>query len=275
MKEGVRFSQVYLDRSTPVNDSVRMRNRISAIYWDMLSNDKNDLISLIQKETGAKVPFTGASFSISNFFETAEIRDLLDSITIIYNYYVKSQRYKAIQWHTFISRVLREENVGYRLDGSGGVHFFVDEEFDRNRVSLIFGLTSQPAVSELFSKAYSFLDASPPDTSSAVKAIFEAIEVLYKHLVDAGGKDILNSYGIQNKIKPLFQQAHNENPIEAKALDHMMDSLCDWIDAGHMYRHGQKVEEPAPPTLEFAVLYLSQGASYLRLLLALAHNATS
>lgn len=271
MTEGFRFSQVYLDKGTPVNDSKRMRNRVSAIYWDILSDDKSNLVSLIHKETGAKVPFVTTTYSLTQFFEKCEIRDFLDSITIIYNYYAKSRKlYIAKQWHDFVSRVFKEENVGYFIDDKGGVHFYIDEEFERNRASVVTGLASQPAVSNLFTKAYSFLDSNPPDTSSAVKAIFESIEVLYKHIVDAEGKDRLNSHGIQKKIKPLFQALHKDNPIEAKALDHLMDGLCDWVDAGHMYRHGQKTEQPAPPSLDFSVLYISQGASYLRCLLSLA-----
>lgn len=71
------------------------------------------------------------------------------------------------------------------------------------------------------------------------------------------------------RLKPLFQETHESNPVEITATDHLLDGFCDWLDAGHMYRHGQNVEEPAPPSLDFAVLFVSQGASYLRTLLSL------
>jgi hypothetical protein len=61
-----------------------------------------------------------------------------------------------------------------------------------------------------------------------------------------------------------------ENQIASKAAEYLLDSLCDWIDAGHIYRHGQKVQEPLPPPIDLAVIFISQGASYIRYLLPLA-----
>jgi hypothetical protein len=271
MTDGNRFSQIYLERGTPVNDSIRMRNRISAIYDDLLKNDAGKIITLIHQTTGAKVPYLVMSYDLARFFEHCEIRDLLDSITIIRNYFIESRQFeKANRWHHFISKVFIEENVGYRLDKTGVVHFYIDEEFEHNRYTIIAGLSSQPAVKETFLKAYFFLDQDEPDTSSAIRSIFESLEILYKHIVEAGGKDRLNSMGVKNKLKPLLQQSLINNPIAFKAVDHLMDSLCNWIEAGHIYRHGQKIEEPSPPPLDYTVLFLSQGTSFLRYLLPFA-----
>lgn len=265
---GERFSQVYLDKGTPTCDSIRMRNRVSAAHWEILHSNRGGVIKLIQQETGAKVPYVGAVQSLASFFEQCEIRDFLDSITIIYKYY-ENQRMQRIanSWHVFIIRVFKEENVGYQLDEMGGVHFYVDEEFERNKVSVISCLDNHPAVLDKFSKAYAFLDADPADTSNAVTSIFEALEILYKHTIHSEGKDRLNSHGVQSKLKPLFQQLHHSNPIETTATNHLLDGFCDWIEAGHMYRHGQKVDQPMSPSIDFAVLYISQGASYLRTIL--------
>lgn len=270
MNEGMRFSQLYLDKGNPVNDSRRMRNRISAMYYDLLSNDSYKIVQLIHIETGAKVPVGVESYNLTYFFENCEIRDLLDSITLISKYLLRTnQQNKAVQWMQFISRIFKEENVGYQLDNKGGVHFFIDEEFERNRSAIIAGLSSQPAVKDAVEKSYSFLDQDIPDTASSIRSIFEALEILYKHIVKAEGKDRLNSTGVLNKLKPLLQQELVQNQITSKANDHMLDSLCDWIEAGHMYRHGQKLQEPSPPPLNYAVLFISQGASYIRYLLPL------
>lgn len=275
MIEGKRFSQVYIDKGTPSSDSVRMRKRISSGYSNQFATDSNtrEIVKLIHQETGAEVPFIFSSFSLLKFFEECEIRDLLDSITIIFQYlHVAGWVEKGKKWHEFISRVFKEENVGYRLDGNGGVHFYIDEEFERNKSTLIACLTSQPAVKESVERAYSFLDQDPQDTASAIRSIFEAVEILYKHVVNAEGKDRLNSMGVKSKLKPILfqQQPLANNQIALKAVDHLMDGLCAWIEAGHMYRHGQKLQEPSPPPLDFAVVFLSQGSSYLRYLLPLA-----
>jgi hypothetical protein len=111
-----------------------------------------------------------AGYLFSDFIEKSDIRDLLDSITLIFQYLQNSGRTRlADQWHQFVTRVFKEENVGYRLDKKGGVHFYIDEEFERNKLSLVAGLGKRQAVKDALEKAFSFLDQDPPDTSSAVR----------------------------------------------------------------------------------------------------------
>ena len=276
MIEGKRFSQVYLDKGVPVNDSIRMRNRLSAAFEEMLHDYQSQIVKVIHKETGVKVPFRYSSYMFDEFIEKCDIRDLLDSITLIFQYLMNSARFSsAEQWHQFVTRVFKEENVGYGLDKKGGVHFFIDEEHERNKLSLIAGLGKQPAVKEAFEKAHSFLDQDPSDTSSAVRSAFEALEILYKHIVNAEGKDRLNATGVQSRLKPRLLQSLANNKIASQAADHLLDGLCDWIDAGHIYRHGQKVQEPLPPPLDLAVIFISQCASYIRYFLPLAEQVGS
>ncbi|MDM7860560.1 hypothetical protein QTP81_08125 [Alteromonas sp. ASW11-36] len=269
MNRGKRFSQVYLKADSTVKDSLRMRNRLSAIYWDLLTSENKELVKKIHIETGAKVPFVAGSYSLSDFFESCDIRDLLDSVTIVFQHYhfgtVNS--HKASKWHAFVSRVFSEESLGYRLDDLGGVHFFQDEEFERSRNATLAGLDSQPAIKEAFEKSYALLDRDPPDTASAIRAVFEALEITYKHLINAKGKERLNSHGVQKNLKSLFQAKLTDRPVELNATEHLLDGFCDWIDAAHMYRHGQKIESTEAPSIDFAVMFISQGASYLRFLL--------
>lgn len=275
MQKGQRFSQLYLDKGRPVNDSERMRKRIGVYYYQNLNSDTSKLVSLIEMETGAEIPRGMTYYSMKDFFMENKIRDVLDSITIIYKY-LKAERSKcfnkAEQWKDFISRVFKEENVGYQLDEECGVHFFIDEEFERNKSAVIAGLSEskQQAVLEAFEKSYSFLDQKIRDTASSIKSIFEAVEILYKHVVHAEGKDRLNSSGVRDKLKPLLLETLKDNSVAQTACGHMLDSLSNWIEAGHIYRHGQKTDIPLPPPLEFAVLYISQGAAYIRYLLPLA-----
>ena len=267
MQKGQRFSQLYLDKGRPVNDSERMRNRISAYYVQNLYKFNDEIAALIKSGTGAVVP---CNIGVQEFFTKNEIRDVLDSITIIYKYCAENNNLNiANEWKNFVSHVFKEENVGYRLDEECGVHFFIDEEFERNKSAVIACLSesNQPAVLEAFKKSYSFLDQNTPDTASSIRSIFEATEILYKHIVNAEGKDRLNSSGVQDKLKPLVQDTLKSNSIAQDACNYMLNSLRNWIEAGHMYRHGQRIEEPLPPPLEFTVLYISQGASYIRYLL--------
>jgi hypothetical protein len=169
-------------------------------------------------------------------------------------------------------RGLSEENLGYKVDSQCGVHFFVDEEFEKNRTASIACL-SQPKFSaalSAFESAFSALDSSPPDTTSAVRNLFESVEIAYKLIFDTKGKSRLNSQAIQKEIKLAFQQKLSENQVAIQAMNHLLDGFCDWADAAHMYRHGQKIESPQPPTVDFVVAFISQGSSLIRLLVSLA-----
>jgi hypothetical protein len=85
MEEGKRFSLVYLERAAPVRDSERFRNRLAAYYWDHLHEHfQSDIQRRIEEETGATVPYTGFGYNVAAFFKNKELRDVLDSITLIY-----------------------------------------------------------------------------------------------------------------------------------------------------------------------------------------------
>ena len=57
--------------------------------------------------------------------------------------------------------------------------------------------------------------------------------------------------------------------LEKESRGKMFDGLADWVDAIHIYRHGQGKEQPVAPSLEFTVYVLSSGAAMLRLLLGI------
>ena len=78
------------------------------------------------KETGAVVPSLYHGYDVARFIRENTIRDVLDSITLIYQ--VVDSYPSAEQWKSFVSRVLSEENLGYKLDSKCGVHYFVFRE---------------------------------------------------------------------------------------------------------------------------------------------------
>jgi hypothetical protein len=144
MEEGKRFTFLYLERGLPQKDSVRLRKRLSAFYWDHLHQyHKDNIRRIIEKELGVDIPWNGAiGYSVADFLKSCELRDLLDSVTLIYRaVYEANYRSNAEEWMRFVARALAEENVGYRLDGKCGVHFFVDEEFNQNRIACIASLS--------------------------------------------------------------------------------------------------------------------------------------
>ena len=267
--EGLRFSHVYLKRDQNLKDSIRFRKRIGGYFSENLNDHIGKISSIIQQEIGIDVPFT-SYYNIPKLFEEAKLPDVLDSITLIHRFLYNTSSYLAKYWHAFVQRAMQEENLGYRLDEKGGVHYHVDREFEVNRALTIkcLGDKKFAAVVETFEDSYKKLDSSPPDTKGAIRSIFESVEILYKLTIDAQGKDRLSSKGIQSNIKPLLSKLYTDDTVII-CSEHIMDSLCDWIDAGHMYRHGQKVEELVPPPIDVAVNIISMGATYIRWLVSL------
>ena len=169
-----------------------------------------------------------------------------------------------------VARALREEGMGYKLDSQGGVHYIVDDEFEHNKLSAIACLNDKKfsAVVSSVEKAYSKLDAEPFDTKGAVRDMFEALETLVKVLLNTT-KDLTEGL-IKKELKPHANSVYEKLDISAvSAADLLLEGFCYWIKAGHKYRHGQKTKEPIAPPLEIAVLFLSEGAAYIRYLIEL------
>ncbi len=115
MNKGQRFSLLYLDRSEPVRDSQRFRNRLDAFYWEKLHKDHKDAIkTILQKEAGIEIPYLqNFGFNLSDVFKKNELRDVLDSITLIYRAVNNNGWLQlANEWKLFVARCLKEENVG-------------------------------------------------------------------------------------------------------------------------------------------------------------------
>ena len=148
------------------------------------------------------------------------------------------------------------------------MRFFVDEEFERTRFSLIDGLGDpkfkavRPAVAAAFSK----LDQAPISTKEAVRNIHEAVETLCKVLGDH--TDDLDQGMVKKRIRPMVARIYSALDTSAQSFaDQGVEAFIKWVDAGHKYRHGPKAEEPHDPPLEWTIAYRANGASCIRLLI--------
>jgi hypothetical protein len=268
--EGEKFSLNYLERGEPTRDSNRFRNRIAAYYSDNLDNYKLDISNLIERETGANVPSIyrhGAD--IGGFIKNAELRDLLDGITLIHRVLRNKERARDMdEWRNFVSRCMQEENVGYKLDDDCGVHYYIDEEFERNRFSTLAALESAGlnSVKASFEDAYKHMDADPMDTKASVRSMFEALEILTKQLVKTKN---LNKWVLENSLKELAKKHLASDQTEADVISEMFEGFGQWVNSIHKYRHGQKEIECVQPSEDLTIYILSSGTSFLRFLLKL------
>jgi hypothetical protein len=208
-----------------------------------------------------------------SFFTDCELRDLLDSITLIHDSILATEGIRsAIAWRGLIARIFREENVRYQIDDDGIVHFSVDEEFERARLASL-SVLQEPRyqnVRALFERVYLELDKVPPDGKEAIRATFAALEGLFRIMFDRANR--LGSDEIQTYLQPYLERKYAGQMPALNASQKMARSFKEWVTGAHFYRHEQGQEEVVQPPIELAIATVSSGAAYLRWLAELDRN---
>jgi hypothetical protein len=166
-------------------------------------------------------------------------------------------------WLTEVQTTFIEENTHYRVDRAGGVHFYFDEEFARNRAATIAALQSQRYRNALdaFDGSLSALSKTPPDGKGAIRQTFAAAEGLFRLVFPDAPRLTAKEL---DRLQPLIQAAMVGNPTAGPAALKLLASFKDWVDAAHFYRHEAGAEEVSQPPLTLAVHMTSLGASFVR-----------
>ena len=275
--KGQLFSRVYIPKGDPLPDSHRFRLRlacgVSDMFRPMSEYLESELGSIVQRELGVRVPRMRMSgdWDIGEFIATAEIRDVLDSISFVARL-IRDRGLNAQLWTKFVGRVFAEENLHYRIDDLGGVHFLVDREFERNKNAVLICLGGKfPVVEESLNSAFSRLSREPFDTKAAVWDMFSAAESLVKTITNNSGQVLTDKF-VETNIKPMVQRVYGKiDSATHSAAGKSISGFSQWVQSVHPYRHGQKDSKSTNPPLEITVLLLSQGASYIRWLVEV-HN---
>jgi hypothetical protein len=214
---------------------------------------------------GVNVPTEGVNYySMAKFFRGAEMRDVLDAITVIHECVHGTTFFPF--WVDHVTKAFEEENVCYRLGKDGIVHPFVDAEFDANRAAALELLRQ-----ERFGEARQDFEAAfrhlrNREGKQAIRMMFPAVEVAAKVLYP-GTISRLMPNEVDRIIRPKFEQRYVANPPALQAGRHLLDAFKAWVIASQQYRHGQEVQDPAEPPQEFVIAFLSSGASFLRWLI--------
>lgn len=271
-----------MERGAPTRDSPTFRARLEAFLQENHWGDYRKIASYLKQEAGLVVESTWLEklntpyYNFQKFLSEAPIVNVLTAITLIYRFLdsnysmvvsATGQKWphpKVTAWHQFVARVLREENLGYTLDEKCGVHYLVDEEFERNRISALRAADGPryAAVRDAFENAHRCLDANPADTKGAIRSMFEAMEILAKLMVP--GATRLTSELVKKEMTELVGNSTSE-PTERQVLSKVMQGIADLVDGIHFYRHGQATKDPIAPSLPLAVHVLATGAAVLRL----------
>jgi hypothetical protein len=264
---GERFSQVYLNRGKPTEDSPRVRRRIAALI-DVIQ-DLDDLGAVVPRELGLEMRWTGLGPNWPAFLNGADLRDLLDLITLAYRNLENKKstglrRMNApAQWIDEVRRIFEEENFGYTIDDKGGVHYRLDEEFARARSATIaaLGATRYANVLDSFERGMTALAGAPPDGKNGIRLTFAAVEGLFRLIIPPAQR--LGAAELDGMV-PLINRVYAADPTALRSSNKMINSMKDWTDAAHFYRHEQGAQEIAQPPLGLAIYLISSGASHLR-----------
>ena len=273
--EGEFYSRLYVQPGPPTDDSKRLRNRLAAYFSQRVHGGISHRVGVekwigdeIQLETG----YTGLVFYYSSefevFFQKASLVDLFTGVTIVWRGLVGrdggNTKGDAAKWRSFVERVLKEENVKYRVDSRCGIHPLVDQEFDRNRVSVIACLADPryAAVQHAVEAAFDQLNTVPMDGKGAARNIFEAAESLCKTITGSGSA--LTETFVDRELRPLCDRLFNSDPQLKMTAGRLLSSFGKWVDAIHPYRHGHDRDQPLVLPDDLAILAVSQGAGFIR-----------
>src|SRR5262249_55456044 len=145
-------------------------------------------------------------------------------------------------WVEETARIFLEENVHYRVDRQGGVHFYFDEEFAHNHAATIAVLKGSRYANTLhsFEGTLAALSKAPPDGKAAIRSTFAALEGLFK-LMSPGSPRLTRKE--TEKLQSLIQKLYTPDATALGASNKMLNAFKEWIDAAHFYRHEPGTEE--------------------------------
>jgi hypothetical protein len=263
---GQPYSQVYVERGVPLEDSERFRLRLRGYLRDLSDYQLRQISTVISKETGAGVYVTNVAQHITE----CPLVDLLDNVTHAFDALIGTQgpndRRPHFDWLEFVARSLSEENLAYVVDGKGGVHPAHDQEFDASRRATIaaLGLPRYSTARQFFD--HGIADLKPPqDTRDAVRKVFEAVENVAKLMDPKLAR--LGATEVDKSIRPAAIKYLTG--AERDATSQMINGFSDWVIACQPYRHAPGTQEPEPPSVDLAIWIVSTGASQLRWLISL------
>lgn len=280
---GQRFSLLYAVPSEPVNDSTVLRERVMRAIADVTDKGRGfrdrttpQLGRFLEAELGISlVGFNSSAFLDWKRLNKVGVAVFLDVITLCWRFLIQSSRGKDAQaLIECINRIFSEERAAYTLDAQAGVHPSIDAAFRANLVFSVKGIEG-----ERYSSARRYIENADKallpngDRRDAVRYAFDAVECVFK--VNFKGATALNKTTITDHLKPLVSRIPYDATAK-RASTKMTESLIDWADSCHNYRHapGESDGSTLPPE-SLAILLVSQGLAYARWLADLNAQMTA
>jgi hypothetical protein len=266
---GELFSRVYLRRGAPASDSARMRRRLAAALNSIKDID-SEFGSLPPRKLGIDVPYNFGGYDWTEFFQKADMRDVLDTVTLAWQY-LEEKKIRGTydmnasgKWMREVRHILDEENVAYTINDLCAARYRIDEEYARSIAASIAALQDGRYANALhsFEAATDALSEIPPNGKQAIRLTFGAAEALFRMLDPTAPR--LSGKPAES-LRTLVAAGFKGQRTAALASEKMIDAFKDWVEACHFYRHEEgKADEIAQPPVELAVYLVSVGAAHLR-----------
>lgn len=264
--EGGLFRHNYLRPAQPVSDSVRARRRLLQTLWD--ANDKaltDTFVSHVKSEIGCDYPYS-YGWNHTAFWENADVGDVLSAITIWHRITYYKEAYREN-----VRRIFEDEHLRYRIDEKGGVHFLVDEEFERTVASAVAGLGAPRFAASLHAlhEAMTHLGAARQSGKGLIRGVFEAVESAFLAVINQPSADRLNSAAMDRHLKPLLLARYAPHGDAEDLAERFMEHFKAWVKSAHPFRHGTPSEQIHEAPLDLAIMSATQDIGYLRFLAGL------
>lgn len=265
-REGGMFRRNYLRPEVPLADSARARLRLCRLFESSASAPSGSVFAeSVEQELGIRYPSDWDGYTHERFWTDAEIGDVLSALTI---WFVLSPHPDFLRHGR---RIFAEEHLRYRIDDKGGVHFLVDEEFERVVASAVAGLGAPRFAASLHAlhEAMTHLGAARQSGKGLIRGVFEAVESAFLAVINQPSATILNAAAMDRHLKPLLLARYATHGDAEDLAERFMEHFKAWVKSAHPFRHGTPLDQIHEAPLDLAITSATQGIGYLRFLAGL------
>jgi hypothetical protein len=257
-----RFSRRYGDQPTPSRDSRTARVRIAKTIHHFVQNENSDVrlfYSAIEMQLGEILSSGPGEYFFKQQIISHGIEKLIDFVEVAFTF-----TNRKIIFRNFINKIFAEEALTYHMNENGEIYFFPDHDFAVQYNVLIRGLDSNEFTfaRDKYESCLKLLRDG--NLSQAIDDAFTSVESVFKVITGADG---LKVNMIRDRLSESLGPVNVGNEQNKIALSKVYNSMGQWVDACHNYRHAPGTADPLPPPEELAILLISQASSYLRWLL--------
>lgn len=265
-QEGGYFRRNYVREPVLLADSARARRRLTQWFWAWRFGDKLAFAARMERSFGVDYPAGFEGYDHAEFWKDGEIADVLTAITL----WLKMNGLRP-EILAEARGIIAEEALRYRIDDKGGVHFFVDEEFERSVQSTVAGLGSPRfvAASHALENALSNLGVARQSGKGLISGTFEAVESAFLTVIGPTSHDRINVKAIDDPLKAKLLNHFSSYPEADDKVERLLETFKAWVKSAHPFRHGAGFDQIHEAPLDLAIASATQGMSFLRLFAAL------